>query len=203
MMQRHQMPDDVTTDDWFFAGDQDSDDDVIPRLAGHKIIIMPPVVISNLLPCDLHYYVKVSGQVNGKLVTDWLKSFEQNTSVEGTLKAGMDATPHTVHILPNQHRTGNSLNVGCLLENFRSCREIVIPGFVRDFQMRMTVKDHNDETLILNVRILWRLNCSVKISIMAGYWIVNKTGCYDDGTHFIFSDQWLVHRFASCGQTRG
>jgi len=157
MMQRHQMPDDVTTDDWFFAGDQDSDDDVIPRLAGHKIIIMPPVVISNLLPCDLHYYVK-------------------NTSVEGTLKAGMDATPHTVHILPNQHRTGNSLNVGCLLENFRSCREIVIPGFVRDFQMRMTVKDHNDETLILNVRILWRLNCSVKISIMAGYWIVNKTG---------------------------
>ena len=40
----------------------------------------------------------------------------------------------------------------------------------------MLIKDWKNETLILNVRVLWRLGCSVKVSVMAGYWIVNKTG---------------------------
>jgi len=42
--------------------------------------------------------------------------------------------------------------------------------------MRMVVKDYQDRALILNVRVLWRLRSSVKISVMAGYWIINTTG---------------------------
>lgn len=34
-----------------------------PVLPGHTIVILPPIVISNLLPCDLHFYFKVT--VNG------------------------------------------------------------------------------------------------------------------------------------------
>lgn len=30
-----------------------------PHMPGHTIVVLPPVVVSNLLPCDLHYYFKV------------------------------------------------------------------------------------------------------------------------------------------------
>ncbi|XP_076807510.1 intermembrane lipid transfer protein VPS13D-like [Clavelina lepadiformis] len=152
----------------------------IPQLPGHTIIILPPVVISNLLPCELHYYVK-------------------NSNVEGTLKPGMDATPHAVHVFPI-NAAQPSLIVGCLPENFKNCRELVVPSMVKNFQMRMSLKDYRNETLVLNVRILWRLNCSVKISIMAGYWIVNRTGLpvvvKQDGCSNVAAGQYETHEVA-------
>nr|CAB3267626.1 vacuolar protein sorting-associated protein 13D [Phallusia mammillata] len=154
---------------------------LLPHLPGHTVIILPPVVISNLLPCDLSYYVK-------------------NTSVEGTLKPGMDATPHVVSLLADEDNQPQSLIIGCLLENFKSCRELIVPATIKNFQMRMLIKDYNDQTLILNVRILWRLNCSVKISVMAGYWIVNTTGLpiivRQDGCQQIAAGQYDTHEQA-------
>lgn len=40
-------------------GGSEWDASILAQLPGHTVIILPPVVISNLLPCDLHYYVKV------------------------------------------------------------------------------------------------------------------------------------------------
>jgi len=34
--------------------------DSIPVLPGHLITLLPPVIIHNLLPIDLHYYLKKS-----------------------------------------------------------------------------------------------------------------------------------------------
>lgn len=47
----------------------------IYRLPGHTIYLLPTVMLANLLPCDLHYYIK-------------------GTTIKGTLKPGKEAMLH-------------------------------------------------------------------------------------------------------------
>lgn len=47
----------------------------IYRLPGHTIYLLPTVMLANLLPCDLNYYIK-------------------GTSIKGTLKPGKEAMLH-------------------------------------------------------------------------------------------------------------
>ena len=55
-----------------------------------------------------------------------------NKNIEGTLKPGVDATPHAVHVsLANQ----TSLIVGCLIDGFQSCRELIVPAVAKNFQV--------------------------------------------------------------------
>nr|XP_018668116.1 vacuolar protein sorting-associated protein 13D [Ciona intestinalis] len=176
-IQREDFPSDEQIYENLGLNEQEDGFQIIPQLPGHTIIILPTITISNLLPCDLYYYVK-------------------NEAVEGTLKPGLDATPHTIAV----QQTQSSVILGCLIENFKTCRELVIPSNGKNFQMRMLLKDHNNATLILNVRILWRYGCSVRISVMAGYWIVNKTGLpilvKQDGTNTLAAGQHEAHEEA-------
>ncbi|XP_076824042.1 intermembrane lipid transfer protein VPS13D-like isoform X2 [Clavelina lepadiformis] len=153
----------------------------IPQLPGHTIIILPPVVISNLLPCELDYYMK-------------------NPNVKGTLKPGVDAMSHEVLVF-QANAVQPSLIFGCLPENFKTYVQVVVPSVVKNSEEKVLVKDFRNEALLLKIRILWRLKCSVKISVMACWWIVNETGfpivVKQDGCTNIAAGQYDEHEVSN------
>ncbi|XP_054629816.1 intermembrane lipid transfer protein VPS13D isoform X1 [Dunckerocampus dactyliophorus] len=122
----------------------------IYRQPGHTIFLLPTVVLANLLPCDLNYYVK-------------------GTSNKGSLKPGKEAVLHAVD-------TSQNMELGVLLENFPVCKELLIPPGTQNYVVRMRLYDTNKRLLCLTIRIILRAQGALKILISAPYWLINKTG---------------------------
>ncbi|KAM9299302.1 intermembrane lipid transfer protein VPS13D [Gastrophryne carolinensis] len=122
----------------------------IYRQPGHTIYLLPTVVICNLLPLDLHFYVKGS-------------------SVKGTLKPGKEMALTTAD-------TSQNFELGVALENFPQCKELLIPPGTQNYMVRMRLYDSNKRLLNLTIRIMCRAQGSLKILISAPYWLINKTG---------------------------
>uniref|UniRef100_A0A8C0UDT2 Vacuolar protein sorting 13 homolog D n=1 Tax=Cyanistes caeruleus TaxID=156563 RepID=A0A8C0UDT2_CYACU len=120
------------------------------RQPGHTIYLLPTVVICNLLPCELEYYVK-------------------GLPISGTLKPGKEAALHTAD-------TAQNIELGVLLENFPICKELLIPPGTQNYMVRMRLYDVNKRLLNLTIRIVCRAEGSLKILISAPYWLINKTG---------------------------
>ncbi|XP_065141972.1 intermembrane lipid transfer protein VPS13D isoform X2 [Paramisgurnus dabryanus] len=122
----------------------------IYRQPGHTIYLLPTLVLANLLPCDLNYYIK-------------------GTSITGALKPGKEAVLHAADTLQN-------IELGVLLENFNECKELLIPPGTQNYVVRMRLYDVNKRLLCLTIRIILRAQGALKILISAPYWLVNKTG---------------------------
>nr|XP_006005250.1 PREDICTED: vacuolar protein sorting-associated protein 13D [Latimeria chalumnae] len=122
----------------------------IYRQPGHTIYLLPTVVIHNLLPFELNFYMKGS-------------------TISGTLRPGKEAMLHTAD-------TSQNLELGVLVENFLSCKELVIPLGTHNYVVRMRLYDTNKRQLNLIIRIVFRAEGSLKIFISAPYWLINKTG---------------------------
>ncbi|KAM8927222.1 intermembrane lipid transfer protein VPS13D [Pelodytes ibericus] len=120
------------------------------RQPGHTIYLLPTVVICNLLPCELSYYVK-------------------GAPIKGTLKPGKETALHTAD-------TSQNLELGISLENFNHCKELLIPPGTQNYMVRMRLYDASRRQLNLTIRILCRAEGSLKILISAPYWLINKTG---------------------------
>ncbi|KAL9825490.1 intermembrane lipid transfer protein VPS13D-like [Geothlypis trichas] len=120
------------------------------RQPGHTIYLLPTVVICNLLPCELEFYVK-------------------GLPISGTLKPGKEAALHTAD-------TAQNIELGVLLENFPICKELLIPPGTQNYMVRMRLYDANKRLLNLTIRIVCRAEGSLKILISAPYWLINKTG---------------------------
>ncbi|KAM4646860.1 intermembrane lipid transfer protein VPS13D isoform 5-T7 [Amazona ochrocephala] len=120
------------------------------RQPGHTIYLLPTVVICNLLPCELEFYIKA-------------------TPIKGTLKPGKEAALHTAD-------TSQNIELGILLENFPICKELLIPPGTQNYMVRMRLYDVNKRLLNLTIRIVCRAEGSLKILISAPYWLINKTG---------------------------
>ncbi|NXG45301.1 VP13D protein, partial [Psilopogon haemacephalus] len=120
------------------------------RQPGHTIYLLPTVVICNLLPCELEFYVK-------------------GMPISGTLKPGKEAALHTAD-------TSQNIELGVLLENFPICKELLIPPGTQNYMVRMRLYDVNKRLLNLTIRIVCRAEGSLKILISAPYWLINKTG---------------------------
>ncbi|XP_041275721.1 vacuolar protein sorting-associated protein 13D isoform X1 [Onychostruthus taczanowskii] len=120
------------------------------RQPGHTIYLLPTVVICNLLPCELEFYVK-------------------GLPISGTLKPGKEAALHTAD-------TAQNIELGVLLENFPICKELLIPPGTQNYVVRMRLYDANKRLLNLTIRIVCRAEGSLKILISAPYWLINKTG---------------------------
>ncbi|XP_058711402.1 intermembrane lipid transfer protein VPS13D [Poecile atricapillus] len=120
------------------------------RQPGHTIYLLPTVVICNLLPCELEFYVK-------------------GLPISGTLKPGKEAALHTAD-------TAQNIELGVLLENFPICKELLIPPGTQNYMVRMRLYDINKRLLNLTIRIVCRAEGSLKILISAPYWLINKTG---------------------------
>ncbi|XP_077367984.1 intermembrane lipid transfer protein VPS13D isoform X2 [Festucalex cinctus] len=122
----------------------------IYRQPGHTIYLLPTMVLANLLPCDLNYYVK-------------------GAAIKGSLKPGKEAVLHAVD-------TSQNMELGVLLENFPVCKELLIPPGTQNYVVRMRLYDTNKRLLCLTIRIILRAHGALKIFISAPYWLVNKTG---------------------------
>ncbi|XP_045402047.1 vacuolar protein sorting-associated protein 13D isoform X2 [Lemur catta] len=120
------------------------------RQPGHTIYLLPTVVICNLLPCELEFYVK-------------------GMPINGTLKPGKEAALHTAD-------TSQNIELGVSLENFPICKELLIPPGTQNYMVRMRLYDINRRQLNLTIRIVCRAEGSLKIFISAPYWLINKTG---------------------------
>lgn len=68
--------------------------------------------------------------------------------------------------------------VGVLLENFPICKELLIPPGTQNYMVRMRLYDVNKRLLNLTIRIVCRAEGSLKILILAPYWLINKTGTF-------------------------
>ncbi|KAE8293740.1 Vacuolar protein sorting-associated protein 13D [Larimichthys crocea] len=122
----------------------------IYRQPGHTIYLLPTMVLANLLPCDLNYYIK-------------------GTSIKGSLKPGKEAVLHAAD-------TSQNMELGVLLENFPVCKELLIPPGTQNYVVRMRLYDTNKHLLCLTIRIILRAQGALKILISAPYWLINKTG---------------------------
>ncbi|XP_007491817.2 intermembrane lipid transfer protein VPS13D isoform X1 [Monodelphis domestica] len=120
------------------------------RQPGHTIYLLPTVVICNLLPCELDFYVK-------------------GMPINGTLKPSKEAALHTAD-------TSQNIELGLSLENFPLCKELLIPPGTQNYMVRMRLYDINRRQLNLTIRIVCRAEGSLKIFISAPYWLINKTG---------------------------
>ncbi|CAK6440611.1 unnamed protein product [Pipistrellus nathusii] len=120
------------------------------RQPGHTIYLLPTVVICNLLPCELDFYVK-------------------GMPINGTLKPGKEVALHTAD-------TAQNIELGVSLENFPLCKELLIPPGTQNYMVRMRLYDTNRRQLNLTIRIVCRAEGSLKIFISAPYWLINKTG---------------------------
>ncbi|XP_034732761.1 vacuolar protein sorting-associated protein 13D isoform X3 [Etheostoma cragini] len=122
----------------------------IYRQPGHSIYLLPTMVLANLLPCDLNYYIK-------------------GTSIKGSLQPGKEAVLHAAD-------TSQNMELGVLLENFPVCKELLIPPGTQNYVVRMRLYDTNKHLLCLTIRIILRAHGALKILISAPYWLINKTG---------------------------
>ncbi|XP_072675145.1 intermembrane lipid transfer protein VPS13D-like isoform X4 [Canis lupus baileyi] len=120
------------------------------RQPGHTIYLLSTVVICNLLPCELDFYVK-------------------GMPINGTLKPGKEVALHTAD-------TSQNIELGVSLENFPLCKELLIPPGTQNYMVRMRLYDINRRQLNLTIRIVCRAEGSLKIFISAPYWLINKTG---------------------------
>lgn len=122
----------------------------IYRQPGHTVYLLPTMVLVNLLPCDLNFYIKA-------------------TSIKGCLKPGKEAVLHSAD-------TSQNMELGVLLENFAVCKELLIPPGTQNYVVRMRLYDSNKRLLCLTIRIILRAQGALKILISAPYWLINKTG---------------------------
>ncbi|XP_024914858.1 vacuolar protein sorting-associated protein 13D isoform X3 [Cynoglossus semilaevis] len=122
----------------------------IYRQPGHTVYLLPTMVLANLLPCDINYYIK-------------------GTSIKGSLKPGKEAVLHGAD-------TSQNMELGVLLENFAVCKELLIPPGTQNYVVRMRLYDTNKRLLCLTIRIVLRAQGALKILISAPYWLINKTG---------------------------
>ncbi|XP_067095428.1 intermembrane lipid transfer protein VPS13D [Osmerus mordax] len=122
----------------------------IYRQPGHTIYLLPTLVLANLMPCDLNYYIK-------------------GTSIKGSLKPGKEAVLHAAD-------TSQNMELGVLLENFPVCKELLIPPGTQNYVVRMRLYDANKRLLCLTIRIILRAQGALKILISSPYWLINKTG---------------------------
>ncbi|XP_053173014.1 intermembrane lipid transfer protein VPS13D isoform X2 [Scomber japonicus] len=122
----------------------------IYRQPGHTIYLLPTMVLANLLPCEINFYIK-------------------GTSIKGSLKPGKEAVLHAAD-------TSQNMELGVLLENFAVCKELLIPPGTQNYVVRMRLYDTNKRLLCLTIRIILRAQGALKILISAPYWLINKTG---------------------------
>ncbi|XP_040182653.1 vacuolar protein sorting-associated protein 13D [Rana temporaria] len=122
----------------------------IYRQPGHTVFLLPTVVVCNLLPCELNFYVK-------------------STPIRGTLKHGKETALPTAD-------TSQNFELGISLENFPHCKELLIPPGTQNYMVRMRLYDANKRLLNLTIRIMCRAEGSLRIFISAPYWLINKTG---------------------------
>ena len=103
---------------------------------GHHLVLLPPVILVNLLPCEMNYYLK-------------------QTPVRGCVSSGESVSLRTVDL-------SKSLELGIQLENHPKCKELHIPPGTTDYVVKIRLYDSLNRPLELTVRIKARKGGSLR-----------------------------------------
>ncbi|EDO41450.1 predicted protein [Nematostella vectensis] len=143
----------------------------------HTISIVAPVVLINLLPCDLSYQVKSVG-------------------VKGDIKAGRSTPIYSAD--PDK-----PFDLGFSIENFTYCENLRVTkrGNLAEHPItHVELRDTNRRSLVLNVLVIVRPGGALRISIFAPYWMVNNTGIplifRQEGSSHEMAGQFEEHEMA-------
>ena len=115
----------------------------------HLVTVLPPVTLTNLLPCQLQFSL-------------------QDSKINGEVKPGNE--------MPLLIDTSVQYVLDFCLENFPGVGSLIMQPGTSAFEARIKLSDSNCRPLFLNVKVSVKYGGSIYITVFAPYWIVNKTG---------------------------
>ncbi|XP_064107510.1 intermembrane lipid transfer protein VPS13D-like isoform X2 [Macrobrachium nipponense] len=143
---------------------------------GHSIVLVSPLTLLNLLPYDLHYEVKTTGNL-------------------GRIKPGEDSSLHSVD--PAQ-----SVSFSFWTDAFTSCGEITLNPTTSPYVLPLKLQDSKKRILYVHLRVRPQYGGALKVIVYAGYWLINKTGLplifKQEGVTADASGQDKEHEVARC-----
>ncbi|KAK6626649.1 hypothetical protein RUM44_009125 [Polyplax serrata] len=116
---------------------------------GHTIVLISPLTMINLLPCDLHYSIK-------------------EANVRGHIKPGMSAAIHEVDC-------DCKFEIHFHIENFPKHGVLLVPSPVSSLTCRIKVHDESGRRLDLSAAVQINKGAEINVTVWAPYWIINKT----------------------------
>nr|XP_045619802.1 vacuolar protein sorting-associated protein 13D-like isoform X1 [Procambarus clarkii]XP_045619809.1 vacuolar protein sorting-associated protein 13D-like isoform X1 [Procambarus clarkii] len=117
---------------------------------GHTVVLVSPLTLVNLLPYDIHYEMKVTGN-------------------HGRVKPGEDACLHSVD-------PADSMSLSVWTDTLESCGEITLNPASSPYIMPLKLQDMHKRIIYVNLKIRPQYGGAVKVVVYAGYWLINKTG---------------------------
>lgn len=119
-------------------------------IPGHTIVLLPPLRLHNLLPCDLLY----------KLAND----------LHGRVPPSETANVYDVDL-------DNQTEITLTLDSYPGAEKIIIPyGHTGSVDYRIRLTDTKGRPLILRASIQMVKGNGLQITISAPYWLINRTG---------------------------
>ncbi|XP_071526978.1 intermembrane lipid transfer protein VPS13D [Panulirus ornatus] len=143
---------------------------------GHTIVLVSPLTLVNLLPHDLHYEVKATGN-------------------KSRIKPGEDACLHSID--PTQ-----SISLCIWTDMFHSCGEITLNPASSPYVMPLKLQDLQKRLLYVHLKVRPQYGGALKVRVYAGYWLINKTGLplifKQEGVSVDAAGQDKEHEVARC-----
>lgn len=119
-------------------------------MPGHSIVLLPPLRLHNLLPCDLLY--KLSNETQGRISPS-----ETANVYEIDLE--------------------NASEITFALDNYPTADKISISsGLSNSADYRIRLRDTKDRPLVLRASVQISKGKGLQITISAPYWLINRTG---------------------------
>ncbi|XP_047493790.1 vacuolar protein sorting-associated protein 13D-like isoform X6 [Penaeus chinensis] len=143
---------------------------------GHTIVLVSPLTLVNLLPYDLHYEVKATGNVS-------------------RVKPGEDDCLHSVD--PAQ-----SISLSLWTDTLEPCGEITLNPSTSMYVLPFKLQDSLKRILYIHLKVKPQFGGALKVVIYAGYWLINKTGLplvfKQEGVSADAAGQDMEHEVARC-----
>lgn len=123
----------------------------IATIPGHTIVLLPPLRLHNLLPCDLLY--RLANNTHGRVSpSETANIYEIDLENQSEITITLDSFPGADKILiPNSAQIGSA-----------------------DYRIRLT--DTKNRPLILRASVQMIRGSGLQITISAPYWLINRTG---------------------------
>lgn len=119
-------------------------------IPGHSIVLLPPLRLHNLLPCDL--------------------LFRLANNTHGRISPSETANIYEVDL-------ENQIDITITLDSYPGAEKIVIPsGPISSADYRIRLTDTKGRPLILRASIQMVKGSGLQITISAAYWLINRTG---------------------------
>lgn len=119
-------------------------------IPGHSIVLLPPLRLHNLLPCDL--------------------LFRLANNTQGRISPSETANIYEVDL-------DNQIEITITLDSYPGAEKIVIPsGPIGSADYRIRLTDTKGRPLILRASIQMVKGTGLQITISAPYWLINRTG---------------------------